>query len=71
MINWIKSSTPPEPNTQCKAKTPDGTDNIGQAWFDGKKWWNWEQGASVKFGLKDGWVTHYIPLFKRTQKHII
>lgn len=65
--NWIESTNPPKSNTQCKVKTPAGTDEVGQAWFDGKKWWNWEQGTKVKFGLKDGWVTHYIPLFERTE----
>lgn len=65
--NWIEITKPPKPNTQCKAKTPGGIDNVGEAWFDGKKWWYWEEGSTVKFGLKDGWVTHYIPIRERVE----
>lgn len=63
--NWIKSNNPPKPNTQCRARTLVGTDEFGQAWYNGKKWWHWEQGSKVKFGLRDGYITHYIPLFER------
>lgn len=63
--NWIEVNNKPKKNTQCRCKTPDGIDKIGQYWFDGSKWWNWEQGSGLKFGMKEGYITHYIPLFER------
>lgn len=64
--NWIESKTPPKPNTQCKAKTPNGIDENGDAWYDGNKWWYWPKNSDAKFGMKGGYITHYIPLYERT-----
>jgi hypothetical protein len=66
-MKWIsvKDEMPP-PNTQCKCKTIEGKiDNVGNGWFDGEYWWEWDQDMKIKFRVKSGFITHYIPLFNR------
>ena len=66
---WISvNDRLPAPKTQCKAKTKDGVDNTGEAYYDGSKWWYAPIGSDSKFRLKEDFVTHWMSLSDSTTK---